>query len=64
MSKVGLKITTKKAAPKLVKRTSKTIKKVPKTNTLKITMLPDDSDAVPYIKSFNNPNNENNLKVL
>lgn len=64
MSKIGLKITTKKVAPKLVKRLSKTAKKVTKVNTLKITMLPDDSDSVPYIKSFNNINNENNLKVL
>lgn len=55
MSKTGIRSSTKKTSSKLVKRPSK---------NLKITVLPIDPNDEPYTKTFNNRNNDNNLKLV
>lgn len=63
MSRMSCKEPTKRNSVKLVKRTSKSLKST-KSNMLRITVLPVDSENAPYTKSYSNKNNENNLKLV
>lgn len=63
MSKTSYKAGQKKIGTKATKRIGKTSKSS-KSNMLKITVLPIETKDPPYIKSFSNKNNENNLKLV